>query len=313
MFKKIISMIIAASLFLFSGCTAEIYTPSNDGKLSIVATIFPGYDFAKHIAGNAADVKMLLPPGTESHSYEPTPNDMIMVKNCDIFIYVGGDSDAWADQILSAINTKNMKIIKMMDCVNTLDEEVQEGMQLEKGDEEEGERDEHVWTSIRNSEKILGNIAENMENKDKYNSRFYEKNYKKYLLEMKNLDDEYKKITAEAKRKILIFGDRFPILYFTRDYGLDYRAAFVGCSSETECSAGTLGYLIDKVKSENIPVVFYIEFSTHKIADVIAEETGAKKYEFNTCHNITQKQIDSGVSYVELMRQNEDGIKAALN
>lgn len=322
--KKIIKMILplmlAVAVVFQTGCTSDIKTKKDSGKISIVATIFPPYDFAKHIAGDKADVKMLLPPGCESHSYEPSPADIIEVSECDVFIYNGGDSDAWVDDILSAIDTSSIEIVKMTDCVETIEEEVVEGMQQNKHhhedehDEEydEPETDEHVWTSIRNSEKITSDICDAICKKDEKNSSVYKENSSEYIKQMSELDEEYKKLVENAKRKKIIFGDRFPFAYFAKDYGLTYYAAFVGCSSETEASAETVAFLIDKVREDKIPVVFHIEFSTHLIANTIADETGAEVCELNSCHNISKKQIEKGISYVDMMRENMKALKKAL-
>lgn len=313
-----VAFLLLFAVLIQTGCTSDLKTHKDSNKLSIVATIFPPYDFAKHITKEKADVKMLLPPGCESHSYEPSPADIIEVSECDVFIYNGGDSDAWVDDILSSIDTSSIEIIKMTDCVETIAEEHIEGMQEEEHNHEnhdeydEPETDEHVWTSIRNSEVITSDICDAICRKDVENGDFYKKNSSDYINEMSELDDEYIKLVENARRKKIIFGDRFPIAYFARDYGLTYYAAFVGCSSETEASAETVAFLIDKVKEDDIPVIFHIEFSTHLIANTIADETNAEVCEFNSCHNVSKKQIDSGISYVDMMRENMKSIEKAL-
>lgn len=329
LFKIILPLMLTFTVIFQTGCTSDIKTKKDSGEISIVATIFPPYDFAKHIAGDRANVKMLLPPGCESHSYEPSPADIIEVSECDVFIYNGGDSDAWVDDILSSIDTSSIEIIKMTDCVETIEEEVIEGMQENKrhhdhehedehNDHEheeeydDPETDEHVWTSIRNSEKITSDICDAICRKDEKNVSVYKENSSEYIKQMSDLDEEYKKLVENAKRKKIIFGDRFPFAYFAKDYGLTYYAAFVGCSSETEASAETVAFLIDKVREDKIPVVFHIEFSTHLIADTIADETGAEVCELNSCHNVSKKQIENGVSYVDMMRENMKALKKAL-
>lgn len=335
--KSAIFMAFILIISSLTGCTsASLDTNSKNSNLSVVTTIFPPYDFARAVAGKMGDISMILPPGMESHSYEPTPSDIISIQECDIFIYAGGDSDAWVDDILASIDTSDIEIIKMTECVPVVEEEIKEGMQEhhhehnddhdnhDEHDDEDGEdhedhsghnheTDEHVWTSIRNSEMITQKICDTAVKIDPENSDIYKNNCKEYINEMNKLDNEFKEIVENAKRKELIFGDRFPIKYFVNDYGLDYRAAFVGCSSESEASAETVAYLIDRVRENNIPAVFHIEFSAHLIADTIADETGAKVVEFNTCHNVTKKQIESGVTYVDLMRSNIPAIEYALN
>jgi zinc transport system substrate-binding protein len=316
--KVFISMMCIMTMIFNVSCRKQTTTVQGEkDKLSVIATIFPAYDFARQTAKDLADVTMLLPAGMESHSYEPTPKDIIDVSNCDIFIYNGGDSDAWVEDILSAIDTENIEIIKMTDCVETVAEETKEGQQKERKhehehDEDEEEMDEHVWTSIRNSITITENICDAFCRKDSKNSAVYKSNSESYINEMKDLDSKYCEVMQRSVRNEIIFGDRFPLRYFARDYNLDYYSAFSGCSSETEASAGTVAFLIDKVKQDDIPVIFYIEFSSHLIADTIADETGAETAMFNTCHNVSKKQIQQGATYVSIMTENLENIEKAL-
>lgn len=475
-------------------------TDTNVEKLSVVSTIFPGYDFVRAVAGEHVDLKMLLPPGSESHSFEPTPQDIIAISECDVFIYVGGDSDAWVDGILDSIDTSNMKIVSMMDLVDTVQEEIVEGMEydhdhsheefdpehvfdcpftdwegtwksiestLESGNldayfehaaeekesdaetqknayaarwksdypeikisgdtgtfggetvtyeytgyqivetessagvwygfaaigetdkapkyiafsdhgtgadphaeehEEEHEAhaeeqphfhlrygndsvealiamedwaptyflskasneeiadamlshnhahdeeyDEHVWTSPKNAMRITEAIADILTAKDKANAEAYQKSAEAYIAQLEALDESFREVVAGAARKTLVFGDRFPFRYFADEYGLEYYAAFSGCSTETEASAQTVAFLIDKTEAEKIPVVFQIEFSNGKIADTIAETTGAKKLMMHSCHNVSKTEFESGVTYLELMQQNVTTLKEALS
>lgn len=316
--KRLMALITAFICLTFSGCTFDnMNTVTSDDKLKVVATIFPAYDFAREISNGTADVSMLLKPGTESHSYEPSPHDIIKIKNCDVFIYTGGESDVWVDQILNSVDNPDLKIIKMMDCVNTVEEETVEGMQAPHEHEEESEHDfeydEHVWTSPQNAIQITEKIAEVMSACDIKNSVEYLENSKNYIEELKKLDNDFKSITANAANKIMIFGDRFPFRYFADAYGIEYRAAFPGCSSEAEPSAGTIAYLIDKVREENIRYVFYIEFSNKKIATAIEEETGAKPLLFHSCHNVTADELEDGATYLKLMRNNVLNLEEAFN
>jgi zinc transport system substrate-binding protein len=284
-----------------------------EGKISVVATIFPPYDFVREIAGDRVSISMLLPPGAESHSFEPTPQDIIKVQNCDVFIYVGGESDAWVETILESMDTSRMEIITLMDCVEVVEEEIVEGMEEEEEEEAEGpEYDEHVWTSPRNAKLIVEKIAEVLKQRDAPNAAFYESNTASYLAKLTELDDSFQNMISGAKRKTFIFGDRFPFRYFADAYGLKYFAAFPGCSTETECSAATIVFLVNKIRAENIPVVFHIELSNEKIADAICEETGARKLLLHAVHNISKKDFDQGVSYYSLMTRNVQNLKEAL-
>jgi len=285
-----------------------------DEGISIISSIFPSYDFARQITGGDEDVTMLLPPGSESHSYEPTPRDTIKIQDCDVFIYTGGESDSWIDQILDSIDTSNVKIVKMMDCVETVPEELVEGMQAAGDDEEseEPEYDEHVWTSPKNAKVIVEKISEAICRADPGNSQKYQQNTEEYLKQLDALDQKFQTVVDQGVRKTLIFGDRFPFRYLADEYRLDYYAAFPGCASETEPSAQTVSFLIDKVKEEKIPVVFYIEMSNEKMADTICEDTGAKKMLFHACHNVSKDDLKNGTTYLELMENNVKALKEAL-
>jgi zinc transport system substrate-binding protein len=285
-----------------------------EGKLNVVTTIFPPYDFVREIAGDKVSLVMLLPPGAESHSFEPTPQDIIKVQNCDVFIYVGGESDAWVERILESMDTARIEIVTFMDCVEVVEELIVEGMEEEEEEEEaEGpEYDEHVWTSPKNAKLIVEKIAGALEIRDGANAGEYEKNTASFLAKLTELDESFQKLTDGAARKTLVFGDRFPFRYFADAYGLSYFAAFPGCSTETECSAATIAFLINKVRAEKIPVVFHIELSNEKIADVICEETGAKKLLLHAVHNITKRDFDRGLGYYTLMSQNVKNLREAL-
>ena len=314
--KRILCIMVAVLItaVCFCSCAGTDEKNKKGGKISVVTTIFPPYDFARQVAGDKAELTMLLKPGTESHNYDPTPQDIIKIQDADLFIYVGGESDKWVEDMLASASKKPKKIIVMMDCVNKLEEEIVEGMQAEEEEHgDEVEYDEHVWTSPKNAIKISKTICEAMKELDSANEASYEKNTNEYSKQLSSLSYDFQNVVDNGRRNTMIFGDRFPFKYFADEYGLKYYAAFPGCSSETEPSAATVAFLIDKVKEENIPVVFTIEFSSGKIADTICESTGAKKLMMHSCHNITQEQLDSGVTYIELMRNNVTALKEALS
>lgn len=311
--KKILSYILIAIIsFSFVGCGAK---KENNDKISVAATTFSSYDFTRQIAGGKVELSMLLPPGSESHSFEPTPQDIIKIQNSDIFIYVGGENDAWVDTILDGIDTSKTKVITLLDCVKPVEEEVVEGMQEEEEEasEEEGpEYDEHVWTSPANAKLIVEKISVSLQNADSKNADTYKKNTANYLKKLDELDTSFKDVVSNAKRKTIIFGDRFPFRYFADAYGLKYYAAFPGCSTDTEASAKTVKFLIDKVKSEKIPVVFHIELSNKKMANSISEQTGAKVLELHAAHNISKIDFENGVTYLDIMNKNVTALKEAL-
>ena len=334
-FSGIISLLLAAAIIavMTAGCSGG--KRPDDGRISIVATIFPQYDFARRIAGDRADVKMLLRPGMEAHSYEPSPKDIIGISKCDLFLNVGGESESWLEAVLDSADNPDMKIISAMDCVEAIEEETSEGMQSREhhhhhGDEEDehepepdhhhgddgeedGEYDEHVWTSPMNAIAIVNQINRALCELDPDNAEFYCRNTDEYVAELTELDNSFRETVAGSKRNLLIFGDRFPLLYFVREYGLDYYAAFPGCAAETEPSAATVAFLIDAVKREKVPVVLYIELSNHKVADAIAESAGVRTAQFNTCHNISADDFAAGESYLSLMTANADILREALN
>lgn len=311
----IVLLITAFCLCGLTACKSDTQSV-DDGKLKVISTIFPGYDFARQVCGENAEISMLLPPGSESHSYEPTPKDIKDIQECDLFIYVGGESDSWVDDIIASLSTP-VRTLKMMECVTAVEEKLVEGMQEESGeeehhDEDEKEYDEHVWTSPVNAVKITRAIASAVIEEDKENEAAYTSNTNAYVAQLEQLDKDFKDFFATVSNKTMIFGDRFPFRYFADEYGIDYYAAFPGCSNETEPSAATIAFLIEKVKTENLTSVFYIEFSKHLVADTIAESTGAKTALFHSCHNVSDDELNNGATYLSLMKQNLETLKTAL-
>ena len=313
-------LIIAAVL---SGCTggAPAENPPDDGKISVVSTVFPSYDFARQIAGDKINLTMLLPPGAESHSFEPSAQDIIAIQNCDVFIYIGGDTDQWAGRILNAVDNGGMTVISMLEVADTVEQEIVEGMEPDydhdddhsgHDHDDEPELDEHVWTSPKNAKLIVSAISAVLCEKDKDNAAEYEKNTATYLVQLDELDAKLSETVQNAGHKTIIFGDRFPFRYLARDYGLGYFAAFPGCSTETEPAAATIAFLIDKVREENIPVVFHVELSNERMADAMCAATGAKKLLLHACHNISKDEFESGATYVKLMTNNIAALKEAL-
>ena len=316
---RLMAVILAAGIAAaaVTGCGVKQEEP-DDGKLKIVTTIFPQYDFVRAIAGGtgAVNVRMLLSPGEEVHSYEPTPLDIKEIQNCDLFIYVGAENDVWVDRILENMGDKRPETLRLVDLTETVAEESVEGMMEEKGHDHEESReeeaDEHVWTSPVKAAEITEAIAQKMAELDPPNADNYLANAQDYEATILDLDAQFRQIAENAERKILVFGDRFPIRYFAEGYGLDYFAAFPGCSSESEPSASTLAFLIDKVREEEIPVVFSIEFSNGNIARAICESTGAVQRTYNSCHNVTKEQMENGATYVSLMSENLEAVREAL-
>lgn len=296
---------------LFCGCAAE--TPEvNKEKLSVITTIFAPYDFVRQIGGDRVSVKMLLNPGADAHSYEPSPKDIVRISDCDLFIYTGGENDEWVNGLLK--NNKGISTLKMLDCVDTVDEEIKDGMAGHDHEEHgHSEADDHVWTSPKNAIKIVEKIRKQLCAKDPENAGYYTENASVYKAELEKTDSEFREIIKNAKRKTLIFGDRFPARYFVEEYGLDYYAAFPGCSSSVEANPKTVEYLINKIKTEKIPSVFYIELSDKRMAKVLTEETGAKMLLFHSAHNVSAEDFKNGITYLEIMKNNEKALKEALS
>ena len=317
--KKVISFfLLLMTLLSFTACNYDV-KPVDTGKISIVTTIFPYYDFSKNIAGDKADITLLLSPGSEPHSYEPSPSDIVAVENCDIFIYNGGQSDEWVESVLKSTQNDKMKILKMMDYVTLLEEHSSEHNHDHAHEDEEIEHshgqgyDEHIWTSINNAKILSSVIAETLSEIDEVNSSYYSEKENNYINNLDRLDKDFTNTVNNGERDVLVFGDRFPFLYFATDYNLHYEAAFPGCSSKTEPNISTVTHMIDFVREEDIPVVFYLEFSNGKTAKLIAEDTGAKTMQFSSCHNVTKEQFVNEVSYISLMEQNLKALKEALS
>lgn len=361
--RKSVVFIVTISMILgMTGC-GKTTEKEDNYRLKIVTSLFPYYDMARAVIGDVKgiDLKMTVTPGQDSHSFEPTPSDVIQMENADVLIYNGGSLETWIDTLLDSLNNKNQIQMKMMDYVDVLNEEIVEGMDTrfeehdhdehshkddnhnkekhkedshseekhkednhsedssndsefhnEDSEEEHEETDEHIWTSPVNEIIMTEKICETLSKALPEEKENFQKNAESYISQLKELDNEFRTIVENAKINEIIFADKFPLQYFAKEYGLKYYAAFPGCGSDMEPSAKTIGFLVDKIKEDNIKAVFYLELSSHIVADAIETDTGAKPLQFNSCHNITQKQFDSGVTYVDLMKENVNNLKIAL-
>ena len=307
-------------ILLLTGCAP---LQQQTDKTKVVATIFPLYDFAREIAGDDAEVKMLLKPGAEVHSYEPTPQDIIAIQNCDVFLYIGGESDEWVRNVLESIDTTHMQIVTLMDSVEAAEEA--EGGFAWNGEHEHNENDthiheeqsmeydEHIWTSPKNAILMAEAINKALQAADRSHTNGYESRATAYAEKLHQLDQDLTKTVAEAERNTIIFADRFPFLYLVRDYGLNYYAAYPGCSSEAEPSAATVAAIIEKVNETGVPIIFFIELSNRLMANTIAEATGAEELLLHSCQNVSKEEFDRGESYLSLMNQNIVNLRKALN
>ena len=376
---RLAAAFLGVSLIL-SGCAqaggnqgAFDASSEQSGKLKVAVTLFPYYDFVRQIAGDQVDLQMVIPAGMDSHSFEPTPADIRTIQHADVLISNGGTMEHWLDETLAALDTTNMTIVTMMDYVDTVQEEIVEGMEDAEhdhdhahvhaaedhdhsnetpeehaahaheaddydhsnetpeehaahayeadphdyvdhdGHEEEIEYDEHIWTSPVNAMKLVDVIGDTLAEADPAHADTYHQGAANYKKELEEIDEGFREVSANRKRNMIVMGDKFPFRYLADEYQLDYRAAFSGCSSDTEPSAKTIAYLIDKVKEEQIPAVYYLELSSHRVSEIIGEETGAEPLLLHSCHNVTRAQFDAGITYAELMRQNIENLRKGID
>lgn len=321
--KRILALLLAAAVALPLCACAPAGEEAEDGRLQVVCSLFPYYDFVREIGGAYVSPRLLVAAGREAHSFEPTPMDVIRVSRADVFVYNGGEGEQWVDEILSSAGENIPTVLRMMDYADTLTEEPLAGHDdhdhadhdHEHGDDHDSddiEYDEHIWTSPVQAMKLCGAICDALCAADPAHAAAYRSNLQEYLGQLAELDVAFRQVCGEKKRSLLVFGDRFPLLYFCREYGLDYRAAFHGCSSDTEPSLYTLKFLIDKVNEQDIPVVYALELSSRKVADAIAETTGAKVETFYSCQTVSQADWAAGEGYVSLMRRNVAALREGI-
>ena len=328
--KKILIFLTLLFSIIIASCndanknTKENNKEIDNSKLKVVTTIFPIYDFTRNIAVDNVNLQMIIKPGIEIHSFNTTP--------ADVFIYIGGESEAWAEKIVSSMDTNNKKIVRLIDYVKALDEEIVEGMEhdidhnheeeanheehenhIEESHTHEGVYDEHIWTSPKNAQLMVTAICNALSEIDANNADIYKSNADKYNQELTVLDEEIRNAVNSSKRKNIVFGDRFPFRYLAEEYGLEYRAPFTGCSSQVDANPKTIAYLMNYIKDNKIPYLYYIELSNEKIANTLIEQTGAEKLKLHSGQNVSKEEFDSGVTYLSIMRDNLESLKKGLN
>ena len=331
--KRILAALAAAclTLTLLAGCSPS--APENTGAASapgggdentlrVVATIFPIYDWAREVLGQVPGVELvwLQDTGVDMHSYQPTAEDMLLVSSCDLFLYVGGTSDNWVDDALQEAVNQNMEVVSLLDVLGDAArlEELTEGMQDDHDhdghDHEDAEYDEHVWLSLRNAEVLTGAIADAMGRLDPAHAEDFAANAAAYTERLAALDGEYQAAVDASPVHTLLFGDRFPFRYLVEDYGLDYYAAFPGCSAETEASFETVAFLAGKVKELDLPAVLAIENSDHRVAETIAQNAGngAAVLTLDSMQGVSSEDVRAGATYLSIMASNLDVLKQAL-
>lgn len=303
--KKIISIfLLFVVTFAFCSC-GEV--ERSTGKISVVTTIFPYYDFVRSVSKGTCDVDMLLKPGSDVHSFEPTPSDILKIRNADLFIYNGGESDEWVDSILESLgDTDKPVVMKMTDYVKPLTE-------MDADHHAEDEEDEHIWTSLDNAKNLVSKISDEVSKLDSKNKSIYHRNGLDYIEKISKVQSEIENIVNSSESKKIVVGDRFPLLYFATEFSLDWECAFPGCSTETEPSLDRLSKLTDTIEKDKIKTILKLEMSENKVADTLADETNTKVRTFYSAESVSKEDFANNITYVDLMERNNNALKEALS
>lgn len=321
--RKITSLLLVVVMCI-SLCGCQKATEENNNKLNIVTTMFPYYDITRAVIGDVEGIglEMAVAPGQDSHSFEPTPAEIIKMEEADLFIYNGGEIETWVDTVLESFEGSDQVQVEMMETAEDIilmcaeEHSYAENSHFKHSHEghnhEHNEVDPHIWTSPVNAIIITQTICKTLSQLMPEAAEEFKKNANNYVAELKGIDTEFRYIVDSAEHKKLVFADQFPLVYFTEEYGLECHAAFPGCGHDMEPSVKDVCELIDIIKEDNIQAVFHLELSSEKVADAICEDTGAVKLQFNSCHNVSQKQFDDGVTYVDLMWENVESLKQAV-
>ncbi|MBR0316681.1 MAG: zinc ABC transporter substrate-binding protein [Synergistaceae bacterium] len=307
--------------FLLTVLLSVFMAEASYGSVEVVATIFPIYDWIKEISkGSDVNINLLLDSGVDLHSFQPAVDDMVKIAKCDVFVYVGGESDEWVEDSLKNVVNKNQVSINLLKILGdkVKSEEIVEGMEHEHEHHEhehesESESDEHIWLSLRNAEIICKYIAEKLSELDENNKEIYSQNCSEYVKKLSELDSEYDEVIDKSMRKILLFADRFPFRYMADDYGLKYYAAFSGCSAETEASFETVMFLSNKVDELKLPYVLTIDGTKHKIAETVISNTKSKNQKILVLDSMQSTTLNNNTSYLEIMQKNLETLKTVLN
>jgi zinc transport system substrate-binding protein len=308
----IISLLILLFACVATGC--DTGAKASD-KLQVVTTLFPQYDFVRQVGGDKVEVTMLLQPGIEAHSYDPTPSDLVKMNRSDLIVYMGPYMETWAEDVFASLET-NPTILNLSEgfSLKTLEEEHAEDEHTED-EKEEGHHhvyDPHLWTNPEYAIEMIGKIADKLGELDPENQKYYEDNAGDYKMQIRCLSDTIQAVVDNSELDTLYFAGKFAMYYFAEEYGLKYISAYDSCTSETEPNAKLVAEIIDAVKEKDAPVVFYEELSNHKAADTICQETGAKALLLHSCHNVSKEEFESGITYIQLMYQNVQHLKEGL-
>ena len=317
----LLSLIVVGGIILIVSGAANHHV--NDDRPSVVVTSFVAYDSVRQIAGGKVNLQNLLSPGVEKHSYDPSPSDIIRIRNADLFIYVGGDIEGWTARVLETVGTENTKVLRLMEAINLIEKENNyyhghshnhhSSSHSHHHHHDEAEVDEHIWTSPANAILIINLITDKLVELMPEHEEIFVENANEYILEIKELQNEIISVVESASRRHLVFGDRMPMQYFLNEFGLRASAAFSGCGVHVEPSARVISDLVSVVRSENIPVVLHLEMSNGRIARTIADEVGIEIMQIHSMHNISRTEFENGETYVSLMRKNLEVLKVALN
>lgn len=315
--KKLHSIValsaVLLAIFMSTGCSSHS-SESATNKIKATASLFPQYDFARQIAGDKAEVSLLLPPGSESHTYDPSPADILKISSSDVFLYTGKEMEPWADQIISSVQNDKLIIADVSSGIDLIESEHHTHHHGEHNHHEhEHNFDPHIWLDLTLAAKMVDNIAAAFCEKDPQNSSYYKNNAENLKQKLLELDTDFNDMISTSRRKSIVFAGRFAHLYFIKRYGLDYISAFDSCSTEAEPSVKKVAKILDFIKKNDILAVYYEEFSEPKIANSIAEQTGVKTLKFSTLHNVTKEQLERSVTFVELMRENLENLRQGLN
>ena len=314
--KKSFLLFLSLILILtFSACSGNVQDiPENDGSPVIVTTVFPVYDWTRNIAGDNCNVIYLDKSGADMHSFEPTASDIALLAKADVFIHIGGVSDKWVDSAVDSAKNDSLEVLSLMTVTGVLEEETVEGMQIhDHEDKNTDEYDEHIWLSLRKAQTAVNAICETLCKADGDNAETYRANATAYNNKLNELDGKYASLMSSAKQNTILVADRFPFRYLTEDYGIEYFAAFPGCSAESEASFETITFLIEKTKELSLPCILIIENSDGKLADTISHETGAKVLTLGSCQSVTQSEAENGLTYLSVMENNLTTLTEALS
>lgn len=304
-------------LFFLTSCGAAREGQENwdSDKITVIATLFPQYDFARQIAGDYVNVEMLLPPGMESHSYDPSPADIISIRNAQVFLYTGPYMEVWAEQVIKDLDEGCLVVNLSQHIPLTKEEDIEAEHDHDERENHAGHNhtyEPHIWTSPVYARIMAEDIGEALKAADPEHAREYEANKKAYLAELDRLDSAIRDMVSQSDKKEIFFGGRFAMYYFTREYGLKYEAAYDSCSSETEPSAKAVAHIVDEMKEKEIGVIYYEELASPRIAKTIAEETGSRMLLWHSCHNVSREDFLSGVTYLDLMWDNVNNLEEGL-